>query len=144
MTVPPPTFVKLLICCATPLLWLKLVAESSPQCAQSTIPSLVRSTVAGVTPTLAVIDPLLPPPLLTVTVTSSLLDTALSSPVSRSTYVPAAEKLAVVLTALAFAKLTVPGPLTFDQTVVTAPGGLGNPSSVTLPASVALDGSVIV
>jgi hypothetical protein len=50
----------------------------------------------------------------------------------------------VVSIAFGSAKVTVPGPETFDQVVVTAPGGLGRPSSVTVPSSVALAGRVIV
>ncbi len=52
--------------------------------------------------------------------------------------------VAVVAFALAFAKVTVPGPLTADQVVVTVAGGFGNPSSVTVPLSVALAGKVMV
>src|SRR5512132_4587350 len=80
----------------------------------------------------------------TVIVTSSLALSALSLAVRRSTYVPDAEKLAVVSTALALPKATVPGPLTLLHVVVTAPGGLGRPSSVTVPSRVAEAGSVIV
>ena len=47
-------------------------------------------------------------------------------------------------TADAFANVTVPGPSYFDQVVVTAPGGVGNPSSVTVPSSDAVSGSVTV
>jgi len=50
------------------------------------------------------------------------------------------EKLALVSTALASAKVTVPGPDTFDQVVVTAPGGFGRPSSVTVPSRLAFEG----
>ncbi len=57
---------------------------------------------------------------------------------------PSAEKLAVVSTALASPKVTVPGPLTWLQVVVTAPGGSGSPSSVTVPSRAALSGKVIV
>ena len=46
--------------------------------------------------------------------------------------------------ALAFWNVTVPGPLPLLQVVVTAPGGLGSPSSVTVPSSVAPAGSVMV
>ena len=53
------------------------------------------------------------------------------------------EKLAVVSTVLASAKVTVPKPLTFDQ-VVTSADGLGSPSSVTVPSRLAEAGSVIV
>ncbi len=83
-------------------------------------------------------------PGLTVTVMSSLTLSALSSAVRRRTYVPSVEKLAVVSTALASPKVTVPGPLTWLQVVVTAPGGFGSPSSLTVPSSVAEAGKVIV
>ena len=43
--VPVPTTVKLLICEVTPALWLKLLAEVNPQCAQSSVPSAVRFCV---------------------------------------------------------------------------------------------------
>ena len=56
---------------------------------------------------------------------------------------PAAEKLAVVSTALESPKVTVPGPDVLVHLVVTAPGGLGRPSSVTVPSRLALSGSVI-
>lgn len=46
---------------------------------------------------------------------------------------PSTEKLAVVSTAEASAKVTAPGPPALVQVAVTAPGGSGNPSSVTLP-----------
>src|SRR5574339_317088 len=69
----------------------------------------VRNNVSSTVPAIA----------FTVLVTSSLFDSALSFAVSRSTYVPAALKLAVVSTALALPNVTVPGPLTFDQVVVS-------------------------
>ena len=47
---------------------------------------------------------------------------------------PDPEKSAVVATAEASPNVTVPGPLTLDQRVVTAPGGVGWPSSDTVPA----------
>jgi hypothetical protein len=80
---------------------------------------------------------------LTVIVTSSVDERTLSLAVSLKTYVPSIEKLAEVLSALASPNVTVPGPLTLDQVVVTVAGGLGNPSSVALPLSDALDGKVI-
>src|SRR6266536_1917088 len=49
----------------------------------------------------------------------------------------------VVVGELPLAKVTVPGPLSVDQVVVTA-GGLGKPSSVTTPLSVALPGRVMI
>jgi hypothetical protein len=81
---------------------------------------------------------------LTVIVTSSVVDRALSFAVSLSTYVPSIEKLAVVFNAFALPNVTVPGPLTFDQVVVSIAGGLGNPSSVAVPLRLADAGSVIV
>src|SRR6266542_3104875 len=59
-------------------------------------------------------------------------------------YVPVAEKVAVVLFAWALAKVTLPDPPTLLQVVVTAPGGLGSPSSVTVPPSTALLGKTMV
>src|SRR5712664_195813 len=59
---------------------------------------------------------------------SAVLESALSVAVSRSTYVPAAEKLAVVLSALTLPNVTVPGPLNLDHvTVSVLPAG--RPSS---------------
>ena len=57
---------------------------------------------------------------------------------------PAAEKVAVVSTAFGLPKVTVPGPLTLLQVGVVAPGGLGRPSSVTVPSRLAEAGSVTV
>jgi hypothetical protein len=98
--------------------------------------------------------PLPPPPppllpltvllLLTVIVTSSLDEIWLSLAVRRKTYVPATENEAVVLGAEALPKVTVPGPLTIVQVVVTAPGGFGKPSSVTVPLRLADAGNVII
>ena len=62
--------------------------------------------------------------------------------VSRRTYTPLVEKLAVVLTLVALANVTVPGPLTLLHATVSRFDG--NPSSVAEPLSVAVDGSVIV
>ena len=39
--------------------------------------------------------------------------------------------------------VTVPGPLTLDQVVVSIAGGLGNPSSLAVPLRLADAGSVI-
>ena len=50
----------------------------------------------------------------------------------------------MVATAPESAKATVPGPLTWLQVVVTVPGEFGNPSSVTVPASIAPFGNVTV
>src|SRR5947207_6572699 len=45
-SVPPPTLMKLLICCDTAFLWLNAVRlPPSPQCAQSVVPSPARSFV---------------------------------------------------------------------------------------------------
>ena len=41
------------------------------------------------------------------------------------------------------AKTACPGPLVVDQPQVTTAGGLGNPSSVAVPASETPDGSVV-
>ena len=82
-------------------------------------------------------------PALTKIVTSSLEDEAPSLPVNRSPYVPAAEKLAVVLGALTLPNVTVPGPLNFDHvTVSVLPAG--RPSSVAVPVRLAAAGSVMV
>src|SRR5262245_56833801 len=59
----------------------------------------------------------------------------------RRTYEPPSEKLAVVSIALALPNVTDPGPLTFDHVVLTVPGGLGRPSSVTVPSKLAEFGS---
>src|SRR5438046_217381 len=72
--------------------------------------------------------------------TSSLLVSRPSSPVSVRTYVPAADRLAVVLSAVASPNVTFPGPPFFVQTVVT--GTPEAPSSVTVPASDTPAGSV--
>jgi len=37
----------------------------------------------------------------------------------------------------------MPGPLTLDRVVVTAPGGVGRPSSVTVPDRLATAGKVV-
>lgn len=50
----------------------------------------------------------------------------------------------MVSAALALPKLTAPGPLTLLQVVVRLPGGLGKPSSLTVPCSVAVAGKVMV
>src|SRR6266508_3951627 len=73
---------------------------------------------------------------LTVTVTSSLADRSPSLAVSRNTYVPLSLKLTLVSTLPGLANCApAAGPLTSDQATVTAPGGFGNPSSVTVPSS---------
>ena len=76
-------------------------------------------------------------------VTSADAERAPSDAVSRSTYDPEVEKLVAVLRALALAKVTVPGPLTFDQVVVNVLPE-GRPSSEAVPFNVAELGSVIV
>ncbi len=57
---------------------------------------------------------------------------------------PATLNVAVVPRAFPFWKLTVPGPLPLLQVTVTRLGGLGKPSSNTVPVRVAPAGSVIV
>ena len=79
---------------------------------------------------------------LTTIVTSELEDSAVSLAVSRKTYVPAVENVAVVLSALRFAKVTVPGPLNLLHVVWSVP--FGKPSSVTAPERLAPAGSVMV
>ena len=76
-------------------------------------------------------------------VTSALVDKMPSVAVNRSTYVPASEKLAVVLSALTLPKVTVPGPLNFDHVTVSVLP-TGRPSSVAVPVRVAEAGSVMV
>ena len=76
--------------------------------------------------------------------TSSVALSWLSFAVRLSTYVPGVVKLACVSTAFAPWNVTGPGPLTTPHVVVTAPGGFGRPSSLTVPSSTALAGSVIV
>jgi hypothetical protein len=69
---------------------------------------------------------------LTTTITSSTEDSNESDAVNRNVYVPAAEKLAAVVTDERLAKVTVPGPLTSLQfTVSVLP--LGWPSSLAAP-----------
>ena len=81
---------------------------------------------------------------LTVTVISSVVLIKPSLALSRRTYVPACEKLTVVLAALALAKVAVPGPLTLLHWRVSAFGGLGKPSSLAVPLRLALLGKVMV
>src|SRR5262245_50616456 len=78
-----------------------------------------------------------------VIVTSADAERDPSDAVSRSTYDPEVEKLAVVLRAPTLPKLTVPGPLTFDHVVVNVLPE-GRPSSEAVPFNVAELGSVIV
>ena len=56
-----------------------------------------------------------------------------SNAVSRRTYAPGMLKVAVVSMPVEL-KVTTPGPLTCIQPVVRPPGGLGKPSSITVPA----------
>ena len=79
---------------------------------------------------------------LTVIVTSEVEDSAVSLVVSRKTYVPEAEKVAVVLSRLAFPNVTVPVPLNFDHVVCRVL--VGNPSSLAVPERFALAGRVMV
>lgn len=81
---------------------------------------------------------------LTVTCTSSLATSEPSLAVSRSTYVPAAPKLAVVDTLVGLANVTVPGPEALVHMKPTATGGFGSPSSFAVPFSVAVAGSVML
>src|SRR5687768_2363437 len=78
---------------------------------------------------------------LTVTATSSEALREPSLAVRRSTYEPAAEKLAAVSTAAALPNVTVPGPVILLQAVVIAEP-VGRPSSVTVPLRAAVLGSV--
>src|SRR5437867_9072447 len=66
----------------------------------------------------------------------ALVEAAPSLAVSRKTYVPLAENVAVVSTKLALPNVTVPGPLTFVHVVVGV--AFGNPSSVTVPSRLAM------
>ncbi len=50
----------------------------------------------------------------------------------------------MVVSAFALPKVTVPGPVSLLQAVVSAAGGFGRPSSVAVPASEAVAGNVIV
>ena len=79
----------------------------------------------------------------TVMVVSANALSAVSLAVKRNTYVPATLNVAVVAGLAAFANVTVPGPLVRVHRLVTA-APVGNPSSVTVPASVAPAGNVIV
>src|SRR2546429_9834926 len=80
---------------------------------------------------------------LTATVMSAVTDYAPSLAVRRSPWALAIEKAAVVFNALALANVTVPGPLNFVHPNVRSPGGMGRPSSLAVPFSVALAGSVM-
>src|SRR5688572_22715723 len=78
----------------------------------------------------------------TMTVTVSLAESAESLAVRRRRYVPAAENVAVDVTAFVGAKVTVPGPLSFDHATVSVLP-VGRPSSVAVPASDAVAGNVM-
>lgn len=75
-------------------------------------------------------------------VTSLVEESAESFPVSRRTYVPAAENVAEPVTALGALKVTVPGPLTLDHATVRVL--FGKPSSVAVPERLTPEGSVTV
>src|SRR5256712_4704624 len=79
---------------------------------------------------------------LTIAVNVSLPVSAPSLALSISTYVPALENVAVVAHSFGCANVTVPGPLTLLHVAMGSPPG--NPSSVTVPASAACAGSVMV
>src|SRR5439155_21196995 len=79
----------------------------------------------------------------TITVTSVVAASAPSVAVKRSTWIPAVENIAVVVSALGFPNVTGPDPLTWLQvTVSVLPSG--RPSSVTVPEKFAAAGKVIV
>lgn len=75
--------------------------------------------------------------------TSSDLESSPSLAVSRSAYVPAIEKFAEELSAVALLNVTVPGPLTLLHDLVSVLP-VGRPSSVADPASVTPFGNVTV
>jgi hypothetical protein len=79
----------------------------------------------------------------TVMTTSSEAESRLSLAVSRNVYVPAIENVAVVLRDVAFPNVTVPGPLTVLQDLVSVLP-VGNPSSVAEPDNVVDAGCVTV
>jgi len=74
----------------------------------------------------------------------SIEDSAVSDAVSARTYVPGTEKVAVVSTALAFAKVTEPGPNCLLHATCTLASGTGASSSITVPSSVAFAPAAIV
>src|SRR5262245_21354267 len=80
---------------------------------------------------------------LTEIATSSDAVSAESLAVSRSTYRPACENVALAVRLAPLPNCTVPVPLTFVHCVVTADPA-GSPSSVAVPARLAFAGSVIV
>src|SRR5206468_12804284 len=79
----------------------------------------------------------------TITVTSVVAASARSVAVKRSTWIPAVENIAVVVSALGFPNVTGPDPLTWLQvTVSVLPSG--RPSSVAVPERFAAAGRVII
>jgi len=78
----------------------------------------------------------------TVTTMSSLRDRAPSLAVSRSVYVPAEEKAAVVAADFELLNVTTTGPFTLDHCEVSLL--LGRPSSITEPCRFAVAGNVTV
>src|SRR5262245_29612853 len=80
----------------------------------------------------------------TVIVTSAVVVSWPSEAERRSTWAPAVENVAVVVSAPASPNVTVPGPLTALHSVVSPAGGSGSPSSETVPVRAAAAGSVIV
>src|SRR2546429_2498856 len=76
-------------------------------------------------------------------VRSSLACNAPSPAVRRSTYVPTPGKLTVVFDWLGLLNHTVPGPLSWLQASVNAPGGFGRPSSVAAPFSATASGKLL-
>src|SRR6185295_9431696 len=74
--------------------------------------------------------------------TSAAADRFLSLAVSRKTYVPAAENVAVVLSAAAFANVTVPGPLTLDHVVWSVVLGTQS-TGVAVPETLTPAGSIV-
>src|SRR2546430_3823382 len=76
-------------------------------------------------------------------VKSSLACNAPSPAVRRSTYVPTPGKLTVVFDWLGLPNHAVPGPLTWLQASVNAPGGFGRPSSVAVPLSATAKGKFV-
>src|SRR5947199_4720167 len=79
----------------------------------------------------------------TITVTSVVAASAPSVAVKRSTWIPAVENIAVVVSALGFPNVTGPDPLTWLQvTVSVLPSG--RPSSVAVPVRFAAAGRVTI
>src|SRR5512134_3484305 len=77
-------------------------------------------------------------------VTSEDALSAPSSAVRRRTYDPASLNVAELIAASTGLNVTVPGPDTLLQPMVSACGGFGLPSSVAVPARLAPAGSAIV